>query len=231
VPERRVLCPGDLIIWAVPNAGNPQKVQRYCIEWARALRKMAALNAKVLSPGHGIIVVGEERVRQILTETAEFLESLHDQTVQLMNQGATLDTILHTVRSPAHLEGRPFLQPVYDEPQYIVRNVWRLYGGWYDGNPAHVKPAPEAQQAAEIAGLAGGLPALLERASALLQEGDLRLACHLIEWALAAAPQDRLVHEVRAEIYRRRADEERATMTINIFRAAERDSRAAAKAE
>jgi glyoxylase-like metal-dependent hydrolase (beta-lactamase superfamily II) len=28
-PERRVLCPGDLFIWAVPNAGNPQKVQRY----------------------------------------------------------------------------------------------------------------------------------------------------------------------------------------------------------
>ncbi|MGB6837164.1 MAG: alkyl sulfatase dimerization domain-containing protein [Dehalococcoidia bacterium] len=227
VPERRVLCPGDLIIWAVPNAGNPQKVQRYPIEWAAALRKMAALNAKVLSPGHGIIVVGEERVRQILSETAGFLESLHDQTVHLMNQGATLDTILHTVRPPAHLEGRPFLQPVYDEPQYIVRNVWRLYGGWYDGNPAHVKPAPEAQQAAEIARLAGGVPALLEQARALLQEGDLRLACHVIEWALAAAPQDRAVHELRTEIYGRRADQERALMTRNIFNAAARDSRAA----
>ncbi|MBZ0118857.1 MAG: MBL fold metallo-hydrolase, partial [Sandaracinaceae bacterium] len=27
--ERGVLCPGDLFIWSVPNAGNPQKVQRY----------------------------------------------------------------------------------------------------------------------------------------------------------------------------------------------------------
>ena len=25
-PERGILCPGDLIIWVVPNAGNPQKV-------------------------------------------------------------------------------------------------------------------------------------------------------------------------------------------------------------
>lgn len=31
-PDRGVLCPGDLIIWGVPNAGNPQKVQRY--PWA-----------------------------------------------------------------------------------------------------------------------------------------------------------------------------------------------------
>ena len=107
IPEREVLCPGDLIIWAVPNAGNPQKVQRYCAEWAVALRKMASLNAKVLSPGHGIIVVGEERVRQILLDTADFLQSLHDQTVKLMNEGATLDTILHTVRPPERPPGPP----------------------------------------------------------------------------------------------------------------------------
>ena len=29
LPDVRVLCCGDLFIWASPNAGNPQKVQRY----------------------------------------------------------------------------------------------------------------------------------------------------------------------------------------------------------
>jgi glyoxylase-like metal-dependent hydrolase (beta-lactamase superfamily II) len=43
VPERKVLCTGDLFIWAAPNCGNPQKVQRFPFEWAAALRKMAAL--------------------------------------------------------------------------------------------------------------------------------------------------------------------------------------------
>jgi alkyl sulfatase BDS1-like metallo-beta-lactamase superfamily hydrolase len=230
VPERSVLCTGDLIIWAVPNAGNPQKVQRYCIEWAAALRRMAGLNAKVLCPGHGIVVVGEQRVRQILTETAEFLESIHEQALGLMNEGATLDAVIHAVKPPAHLEKRPFLQPVYDEPQYIVRNIWRLYGGWYDGNPAHVKPAPEAQQATEIARLAGGVSPLIQRALALLGGGDLRIACHLIEWAMAAAPHDVEVHKVRAEVYGHRADKERALMTRNIYRAAERESREIAEA-
>ena len=42
IPQRKVLCTGDLIIWAVPNAGNPQKVQRYAREWAEALRAMAS---------------------------------------------------------------------------------------------------------------------------------------------------------------------------------------------
>ena len=38
-----MLCCGDLFIWASPNAGNPQKVQRYPLEWADALRQMLAL--------------------------------------------------------------------------------------------------------------------------------------------------------------------------------------------
>src|SRR5688572_25524868 len=42
-PDRGVLCPGDLFIWGVPNAGNPQKVQRYPWDWAAGLRKMAQL--------------------------------------------------------------------------------------------------------------------------------------------------------------------------------------------
>lgn len=227
VPGRKILCPGDLFIWAVPNAGNPQKVQRYPLEWARALRKMAALEAEVLSPGHGVIVVGRERVRQALADTAEFLESLHDQTVALMNQGATLDTILHTVRPPVQLEGRPYLQPVYDEPEFIVRNVWRLYGGWYDGTPSELKPAPQAQQGAEIARLAGGARSIVERARKLMADGDLAMASHLVDWAMAADPGNAEVHEVRAEVYSRRADESRATMTRGIFRAAVWDSREA----
>ena len=49
--DRRVLCCGDLFIWASPNAGNPQKVQRYPREWAEALRRMVALEPEVPAPG------------------------------------------------------------------------------------------------------------------------------------------------------------------------------------
>ncbi|MBV9486508.1 MAG: MBL fold metallo-hydrolase, partial [Frankiaceae bacterium] len=168
IPSKRTLCSGDLFIWAAPNAGNPQKVQRYPIEWARALHEMAALGAEVLLPGHGVPVVGADRVRTALLDTAELLESLHEQTVAMMNDGARLDDIIHSVRAPAHLLEKPYLRPVYDEPEFVVRNTWRLYGGWYDGNPASLKPAPDAAIAKELAGLAGGVTALADRASALL---------------------------------------------------------------
>ena len=85
---------GRFIIWAAPNAGNPQKAQRYAREWSEALRVMAKTGAEVLIPGHGVPVFGAMRVRQVLLETADYLRSLYDQTIALMNAGATLDSIL-----------------------------------------------------------------------------------------------------------------------------------------
>ena len=165
--DRRVLCCGDLFIWASPNAGNPQKVQRYPREWAGALRRMIALEPEYLLPGHGLPVVGAERVRQALTDTAELLDCLVDQTLAVMNAGGRLDDAIHGVVPPPHLLDRPYLRPVYDEPEFIVHTVWRLYGGWWDGNPASLKPAPERALAAELAALAGGPQALADRALVL----------------------------------------------------------------
>jgi alkyl sulfatase BDS1-like metallo-beta-lactamase superfamily hydrolase len=224
IPQRKVLCTGDFIIWAAPNAGNPQKAQRYAREWSEALRAMAKTGAEILIPGHGTPVFGSMRVRQVLLDTAEYLRSLYEQTIALMNGGATLGQIVNQVEPPAALAEKPYLQAVYDEPQFIVRNIWRLEGGWYDGTPSHLKPAPEADQAKEIAELAGGVERLVARALEKLSNGEIVIASHLADWAAAAAPEHKAAHAARAKIYEARAAEAKATMTRGIFHAAAEDS-------
>ncbi len=225
IPELRVLHPGDLFIWAVPNAGNPQKVQRFAGEWAVALREMAALGAEVMVTGHGAPIIGSARIHQALTDTAELLESLEHQTLALMNQGVALDRVLHEVSMPEHLADRPYLQPVYDHPQFIVRNIWRLYGGWYDGDPDQLLPASRAEQAHEWVSLAGGVTAVLNRVRALSADDDLQLATHLVETAFYAEPDSPEVHQLRAEVYEARASAERSSMAANLFNHAARASR------
>jgi alkyl sulfatase BDS1-like metallo-beta-lactamase superfamily hydrolase len=226
VPGRKVLCCGDLFIWASPNAGNPQKVQRYPSEWAAALRTMADLGAELLLPGHGFPVIGVDRIRQALSETAELLESLVDQTLTMMNEGARLDDIVHSVAAPAHLLERPYLRPVYDDPEFVVRTIWRQYGGWWDGNPATLKPAPEAALAVEVAALTGGARRLADRARELAAAGELRLAAHLAELACLADPDNAALHAVRADVYEQRVAEEPSTMAKGVFGWAARESRA-----
>jgi alkyl sulfatase BDS1-like metallo-beta-lactamase superfamily hydrolase len=222
-----VLCTGDLFVWSSPNAGNPQKVQRYPREWALALRRMAELDAAFLLPGHGMPIIGADRIHQALTETAEYLESIVDQTLALMNHGARLSDVLSSVSPPSHLADRPFLQPVYDEPEFIVRNIWRLYGGWWDGNPATLKPANDRQVAEELADLVGGAARLVERAEALADERtdeSLRLASHLIELAWLASPDDPAIQNARQRIFSDRAEAATSTMARGVFRWAARES-------
>ncbi|HEY8040191.1 MAG TPA: alkyl sulfatase dimerization domain-containing protein, partial [Polyangiaceae bacterium] len=224
VPSRKLVCVGDLFIWATPNAGNPQKVQRYPREWAQALRTIAELPAETLCPGHGPPIFGRDRVQRALTETAELLESLVGQTLAVMNRGGRLDDALATVRAPATLLERPYLRPIYDEPEFVVRNVWRLYGGWWDGDPSHLKPARARELAREIAALAGGARRLADRATALASSGELALACHLAESAWLAAPGDDGIARVRTDVYAARARAETSLMARGVFRAASRES-------
>ncbi len=219
-PDRGVLCPGDLVIWAVPNAGNPQKVQRYPWDWAAGLRKMAALGPRSLCPGHGGPVVDDPaKIQRILLETADFLDLVVERTLEALDAGSPPHVdIVHAVELPR--SDSPWLQPVYDEAEFIVRNVIRYFGGWWSGRPSELKPAPRREVAHEIATLGGGARALLRRARQLAARGDLRAACHLADYALEAAPDDREVCEGVAELYDRRAESETSLMAINLFASA-----------
>ena len=127
----------------------------------------------------------------MLTQVADVLETLVGETIELMNQGATLDDTIHSVSVDQKILDMPWLKPAYDEPEFVVRNIWRQYGGWYDGNPAHLKPAKSEHLAHEVAELAGGANTLATRAEALFESGDMRLACHLIEFASKPRPRIR----------------------------------------
>lgn len=226
IPEKKTLCTGDLVLWVFPNAGNPQKVQRYPELWAQALREMMSLDAELLMPAHGLPIRGRDRIQRVLGDIVGVLEQLVSETVAMMNGGATLDEIVHTVKVDPDKLALPWLQPVYDEPEFVVRNVWRMYGGWWDASAAHLKPAPQAQLAAELADIAGGADVLMRRAVELAEAGDFRLASHLIDFAGLAAPDDIAVHGARAELYLARRRDETSLMSKGIFRAAARESQA-----
>ena len=226
LPVRRVLVSGDFVIWMFPNAGNPRKVQRYAAEWAESLRRMQALKPEILIPGHGPVIFGAARAEQVLNDGAALLENLVQQTLALMNQGCTLDDVLHGVSAPAELLAKPYLRPQYDDPEFVVRAIWHLYGGWFDGNPAHLKPAPAAELAAELAALAGGADKLAKRAAALADTGQTRLAAHLAEFAADAAPADKTIQATRAMVLERCMEHETSLMGRAFLAVYQRDAKA-----
>ena len=224
IPKHKTICAGDFFIWNFPNAGNPQKVQRFPVEWAAALRAMSTQGAELFLPAHGLPIEGKDRIQRVLNEVASALEFLVDETIQRMNEGARLDEIIHEIKIDPEILEKPYLRPTYDEPEFVIRNIWRLYGGWYDGNPSRLKPAPDGVLAQELATLSGGAIKLAERARELI-ETDSRLACHLAEMAAQAEPSNTDIHSIRAEVYQYRRDRETSLMAKGIFGSAAGESK------
>jgi len=73
------------------------------------------------------------------------------------------------VRAVRELLGRVHLATISScgSPAFIVRNLIRLHGGWWDGYPSDLMPSTETEQAKEIASLAGGADRLVVRAREL----------------------------------------------------------------
>ena len=217
IPQEKILLPGDLFIWAVPNGGNPQKVQRYISDWATALREMAELDVEIMLPGHGYPMFGAEIIKKALETTATFLDDIEEQVLSFMNRGKTLDFVIHNVKFDTVAMKLPWLKPVYDDPQFLIRMIWRRYGGWWDGEYDRLFPTPRSEEAKKWLELVGSLDKIIDQALVESEAGNHNIAAHLIETALHANPDSENVHSARIKIFSSFSKIQSSSMGRNIL--------------
>lgn len=205
VPGRRALASADYYQGFLPNAGNGKRVQRDVESWAKGLRDMAALQPALLLPAHGEAIADPGRIEDELGALAAALESIVEQTIAGLNEGLRKDQVAARVALPPELASRPSLRAYYVTPQDVAKMVIKQYTGWWDDVPSHWSPAPLEAEAQTLVGLAGGTEAVAARARELLAAGELRLACHLADWAWYANPADPVAQQLSIDAYRARA--------------------------
>ena len=223
-PERKIAVAGDFFTWACPNVGNPWKVQRYTRGWAEGLEAIAEKRPVLLLPGHGPAIEGEDSVQTACLDVARYLRSIDDQVVERMNKGQWLEQILREVEPPADLAAKPYLQPIYGHPKFIVQAVWRQYGGWYDGDPSrllrccHGCPGCRDRQAGRHSTRSSPAPATFRpsatwRSPAISSTGCARLSRRTPTPAA-----------LQRDLFEARADKEVNMMARNTFLGAARDA-------
>ncbi|HUY26497.1 MAG TPA: alkyl sulfatase dimerization domain-containing protein [Candidatus Binataceae bacterium] len=225
LPLRRAALVGDLIVSSLPNTGNPNKVQRYTLEWAEALERIAARKPRHVLPGHGPAYRGEAECEELLLETARALRFIHDEVVARLNAGQwPIDIIEADIELPRELAEKPFLAPVYGCTAFVVHDVIRRYAGWWSGEPSQMFPAPRKDRAGDLLALCGR-EAVLERARKLRAEGHLQRALAIAELAINANPDDAEAIALNAEILEALAAAERSFIARNFFAGAARTLR------
>jgi len=225
LPEKKVLFSGELVSNSTfPNAGNPNKVQRYPKQWAIAMEKMMEKNADYLLPGHGQLVEGKDDVKEILSIRAEVMHFIHDEVVKRLNEGKYFEQIYHELLEiqPEKFKNHRFLTDSYGCYRFVIHCAYRLYHGWYNtGNPTDLFPAKSVDIANEFITLINETE-FVKRANKLFNEGKLQLALHILDVVIKASDiksEDTLLEAciLKEKILSQIAEEEYNFMAKNAY--------------
>lgn len=198
LPEERLALVGNLFGPLFGNQPNLNTIRgdkpRSALEFVRSVKHVRALRPCVMLTGHEVIQ-GVEHITRELTRIIDAVEWMHNRTLEGMNAGVSLRTLMREVRPPAEL----CLTEEYGTTAWNVRAIWHEYSGWFDPERGTTElfGSDVASIAPALAELAGGADQLSERARAFVAAHKPLEALHMLDLALAAEPSSRLAREVK----------------------------------
>jgi alkyl sulfatase BDS1-like metallo-beta-lactamase superfamily hydrolase len=174
--------------------------------WARYLTETLSLFADatdVVFASHHWPTWGQDRAVRFLEEQRDAYAYLHDQCVRLINAGYTGAEIAEELRFPPALERRPHIGGHYGSLSHNAKAVYQRYMGWFDGNPAHLWQHPPREAAARYTEFMGGADAVVAKARASFERGDLRWVAEVLHHVLFTDPGHVGARALQAETFER----------------------------
>jgi alkyl sulfatase BDS1-like metallo-beta-lactamase superfamily hydrolase len=190
MPEHRTVFIGNLMgpfFGHVPNLYTLRGDKiRGAMAFLHSVDRVIALNPETLINGHEVFR-GADQIRQTMTKVRDATAYLRDRTIDGMNAGADLWTLMRDIRLPAELA----LPQVHGKVPWIVRAIWEEHVGWFRyESTTELYDTPPSAVWQDIVELAGGTAALTDRARTHVEQGRALHALHLTDIVLAHAPED-----------------------------------------
>lgn len=167
LPEQKAFCGAELVSRNLHNLytlrGAKVRDARVWSGYIDEARTRFA-EATVYFGSHHWPLWGQEDIQDFLIKQRDTYKFIHDQTVRMMNQGATPGEIAENLRLPPALREDFHNQGYYGTVSHNARAVYQYYMGWFNANPAQLDPLPEAASAKRYVEMMGGARTVLEKA-------------------------------------------------------------------
>jgi alkyl sulfatase BDS1-like metallo-beta-lactamase superfamily hydrolase len=206
-PAQRALCMAEN---ATHNLHNLLTLRGALVRdprvWSRYLDEaieMFGAGTDVAFASHHWPTWGSANAIQYLSEQRDLYAYLHDQTLRMVNNGATGMEIAEEIQLPPHLESAWHAHGYYGSVSHNVKAIYQRYMGWFDGNPTSLWEHPPQAAATRYVDVIGGQQAVLDKARSYADAGDLRFAAELLKHAVFANPDDSAAREALAGVYER----------------------------
>ncbi len=196
VPKYRAAFIGDNYYTSFPNMYTLRGTQqRPALDYIDSLNKVLSLKPEIVIPSHGAAIHGNAEIATRLTRYRDAIQFVHDAVVAGMNDGKDVFTLMREIKLPANLE----VGEGYGRLTWSIRGIYEGYGGWFDGNPATMYDVPSSSAFPDLVKLAGGPDKVAQLAMERVASGELVVALHLTDAALAADPAHTKALEVRLQ--------------------------------
>lgn len=190
LPQSRTVFIGNLMgpfFGHVPNLYTLRGDKiRSAMAFIHSVDRVIALAPETLITGHDVFR-GADRIRQTMTKVRDATAYLRAATIDGMNAGRDLWTLMREVTLPPELA----LPQVHGKVSWIVRAIWEEHVGWFRyESTTELYATPPSAVWQDIIELAGGTRTLIDRARCHVEQGRAMEALHLTDIVLAHAPED-----------------------------------------
>jgi alkyl sulfatase BDS1-like metallo-beta-lactamase superfamily hydrolase len=198
LPEERTAWIGNLMgaLWgALPHLSTIRGDRpRSAMLFVKSVQRVLDLEPDLLLTGHDEPIRGAERIQREVGKVLDAIRYIHDTTIEGMNAGKDLHTLMGEIRLPPELQSDTGRGPV----SWYVRAVWEEYVGWFRADSlTELYPVPQRAIWHELAELAGGVDALADKARVHVDAGEPLEALHYTDIALGVDPLNRPARQAK----------------------------------
>ncbi len=154
-------------------------VHRDPLSRVRALDKMLSLSPLMVIPQHTLPLANSGEAKGAMRAQRDALKMIHDQSLRWMNKGLGPSEVAERVTLPDRLASHPFLQEHLGTVEWVVRDVFEHYVGWFSGDPSDLHTLPS--EAKRMVAMAGGEEAAVKKAREAFDKYELQWAAELCD--------------------------------------------------
>lgn len=202
-PGMKALCMAENCSCHLHNIYTPRGAQvRDAKSWSYYINEAIELfggDTDVLFASHHWPRWGRGDVITYLEKQRDLYKFIHDQTLRLANHGLTPLEIAEEIALPPTLASEWYTRDYYGTLSHNAKAVYQRYLGWFDGNPAHLRPLPPVEAAKRYVEFMGGADALLGKARASYDKGDYRWVAEVVNHLVFADPANAEARHLQAD--------------------------------
>jgi alkyl sulfatase BDS1-like metallo-beta-lactamase superfamily hydrolase len=221
MPEFKALQSAEVATRNFHNLLTPRgALVRDALKWSKVIDAMLSKygdKSEVMLASHHWPTWGKDNVKTALRNQRGIYRYVHDQTLRLANQGATMHEIAENIGEPDFAKSDFGVRDYYGTMNHNSKAVYQRYFGWWDAVPANYHQLPPVEASRKYVAAMGGTAKALAVGKNAFGDGDYRWAATVFNHVVFAAPENELAKKWLAATYEQLGFQTEAGTWRNIY--------------